>query len=80
MSDYRGSSFVIKVPVHIPVSKEVFEAWENLDMYQEYLMEDLDIFIYEILSKAVTRKQMNEYIKDIIKHAQDSIEEANNEN
>ena len=80
MSDYRGSSFMIKVPVHIPVTKEVFEAWKNLDMYQEYLMEDFDAFIYNAFSRAVSLAQMNNYIKVACKHAQDSIEEINNEN
>ena len=72
--------FVLKVPVNIPVTKEVFEAWKNLDGYQDYLMEDFDIFIYEILRKTVTIKQINNYIMNGIKHAQDSIEEINNEN
>jgi len=68
----------LKVTVNIPVSKEVFEAWENLDGYQEYLMEDFDAFIYEALSKSVSRKQMNNYIKIAIKHAHDTIEDHDN--
>ena len=47
----------LKITVNIPVSKEVFEAWENLDGYQEYLMEDFDAFIYEALIKSVSRKK-----------------------
>jgi len=70
----------LKVTVNIPVSKEVFEAWENLDGYQEYLMEDFDAFIYEALSKSVSRKQMNNYIKIAIKHAHDTIEEIDHDN
>jgi predicted kinase len=76
MSDY--SSFTITVPVHIPVTKEVFEAWENLDNYQEYLMEDFDIFIYDAFSKIIKREQMNNYIKIACKHAQDSLDEVDN--
>ena len=65
----------LKITVNIPVSKEVFEAWENLDGYQEYLMEDFDAFIYEALIKSVSRKKMNNYIKTAIEHAQDSMDD-----
>lgn len=65
----------LKITVNIPVSKEVFDAWENLDGYQEYLMEDFDVFIYEALAKSVSRKQMNNYIKTAIEHAQDSMDD-----
>jgi hypothetical protein len=73
MSNY--SSFTITVPVHIPVTKEIFDAWKNLDGYQYYLLEDFDNFIYEALSKSFSRQQMNNYIKTAVIHAQASIDE-----
>jgi len=69
----------LKVSVNIPVTKEVFEAWEHLDGYQDYLLEDFDMFIYHALSKSFSRYQVNHYIKTAIKVAQDSLEEANQE-
>ena len=70
----------LKITVNVPVSKDVFEAWEQLDGYQEYLMEDFDAFIYEALSKSVSRKQMNNYIRIGIKHARDTLEEMDHNN
>lgn len=78
MTEYLDHN--LKVTVNIPVTKEVFEAWEQLDGYQDYLMEDFDAFIYEALSKSVSRKQMNNYIKIGIKHAHDTIEEIDHDN
>ena len=66
----------LKITVNIPVTKEVFEAWEQLDGYQDYLLEDFDIFIYEALSKSFSRHQVNNYIKIAIQAALNSIEEA----
>jgi len=77
MSDY--SSFTITVPVHIPVTKEIFDAWKDLDGYQYYLLEDFDNFIYEALSKSFSRQQMNNYIKIAIQNALNSIEETDQE-
>ena len=73
-------NYNLKITVNIPVSKEVFEAWENLDGYQEYLMEDFDAFIYEALIKSVSRKKMNNYIKIGIKHAHDTLEKIDHNN
>ena len=78
MTEYHDHN--LKVTVNIPVTKEVFEAWEQLDGFQDYLMEDFDAFIYEALSKSVSRKQMNNYIKIGIKHAHDTIEEIDHDN
>jgi len=69
------SSFTITVPVHIPVTKDVFDIWKNLEGYQYYMLEDFDNFIYEALSKSFSRQQMNNYIKTAVIHAQASIDE-----
>ena len=69
----------LKVTVNIPVTKEVFEAWERLDGYQDYLLEDFDWFIHEALSKSFSRHQVNTYIKFAIKTALNAIEEADQE-
>jgi len=69
----------LKVTVNIPVSKEVFEAWEQLDGYQDYAMEDFDIFIYSQLSKKLSREQVNDFFMSAIKATMDAIEEADQE-
>jgi hypothetical protein len=79
MNTTEQHDYNLKVTVNIPVTKEVFEAWEQLDGYQDYLLEDFDMFIYLALCKSFSRHQVNQYIKTAIKVAQDSIEEANQE-
>jgi len=69
----------LKVTVNIPVTKEVFEAWEKLDGYQDYLLEDFDMFIYEALNKSFSRHQVNNYIKFAIQNALNAIKEADQE-
>ena len=57
MTEYHDHN--LKVTVNIPVTKEVFEAWERLDGYQDYLLEDFDWFIHEALSKSFS---MNRFL------------------
>ena len=77
MTEYHDHN--LKVTVNIPVTKEVFEAWKQLDGYQDYLLEDFDWFIHEALSKSFSRHQVNTYIKNAIEEAdQEALYESSN--
>ena len=77
MTEYLDHN--IKITVNIPISKEVFEAWEQLDGYQDYLLEDFDAFLYHALNKSYTRSEINNYIKTAIYLTQSTIRNIDNE-